>query len=173
MERAWWHEIVAKSFARLGSFDDFDSYFDELFAYFADPINWVPDDNAAQMLGELKQRGYQLGVVSNFDYRLYGILEGLGLSAYFASTTLSSEAGWAKPDPRIFTSALARHDTAPGEALHVGDSAHLDVAGAHAAGLAGVLIDPQAVAPLAINGRSATIKSLSLVIELVSRLSFA
>jgi putative hydrolase of the HAD superfamily len=173
MERAWWSEIVAKSFAQLGSFDDFDSYFDELFAYFADPVNWIPDNDAARMLGELKQSGYQLGVVSNFDYRLYDILEGLGLSGYFASITLSSEAGWAKPDPRIFTSALARHDTAPGEALHVGDSAHLDVVGAHAAGVAAVLIDPNAVAPLAINGPSATIQSLRMVTEVVNRLSFA
>ena len=173
MERAWWSELVAKSFARLGTFDDFESYFDELFAYFADPVNWVPDDNAAQTLDDLKQSGYQLGVVSNFDYRLYGILEGLGLSGYFASITLSSEAGWAKPDPRIFTSALARHATAPAEALHVGDSAHLDVVGAHAAGIAAALIDPLAAAPLTINGRSATIKSLRMVIEVIDRLSFA
>ncbi|HUN59026.1 MAG TPA: HAD-IA family hydrolase [Candidatus Binataceae bacterium] len=173
MERSWWREIVLKSFAEIGSFDDFDSYFDELFAYFADPANWVADDGAVKLVDQLKQSGYQLGIVSNFDYRLYGIMEGLGLSRYFASTTISSEAGWAKPDPRIFTAALAQHKTAPNEALHVGDSAHLDVVGAHAAGIAAVLIDPEATVPVAINGQTTTIKSLPMVLEAVNQLSFA
>ncbi|HTT77129.1 MAG TPA: HAD-IA family hydrolase [Candidatus Binataceae bacterium] len=172
LERTWWRELVAKSFASIGSFDDFDSYFDELFAYFAEPANWVPDEGAVQMLEQLRQTGYHLGVVSNFDYRLYRILEGLGLSGCFDSITLSSEAGWAKPDPRIFAVALAQHGTAPNEALHVGDSAHLDVVGAHAAGLAAVLIDPKAAAPITIDGRLATVKSLRLVIEATNRLSF-
>lgn len=173
MERAWWREVVAKSFARIGSFDDFVSYFDELFAYFADPENWIADEGAVQLLEQLRQSGYQLGVVSNFDYRLYRILEGLGLSSYFASITLSSEAGWAKPDPQIFNAALAHHNTTPSEALHVGDSPHLDVAGAHAAGIAAVLIDHQAAVPVAINGRSVTIQSLRMVIEAANQLSFA
>jgi putative hydrolase of the HAD superfamily len=173
MERTWWREIVATSFARIGSFDDFDSYFDELFAYFADPKSWVAEEGAVQLLDQLKHRGYQLGVVSNFDYRLYGILEGLGLNGYFGSITLSSEAGWAKPDPLIFTAALARHQTTPDEALHVGDSAHLDVVGAHAAGIATVLIDPKAAAPIANAGGTVTVKSLRMVIEVVNRLSLA
>jgi putative hydrolase of the HAD superfamily len=170
MERTWWHDVVAKSFASIGSFDDFESYFDELFAYFADPGNWVADDGAAQMLEKLRQGGYRLGVVSNFDYRLYGILEGLRLSNYFDSITLSSEAGWAKPDPRIFTVALAQHGTAPEEALHVGDSADLDAIGARAAGIRAVLLDPGAVAPIAINAGTVTIKSLRMVPEVVNQL---
>lgn len=173
MEREWWQAVVAKSFARIASFKDFDSYFNELFAYFADPENWLADRGAVGMLEDLKDDGYQLGVVSNFDYRLYGILEGLRLSNYFDSITLSSEAGWAKPDPRIFTAALAQHRTKPGEALHVGDSPHLDVVGAQAAGIIAVLIDPKALSSVEINGRTATIKSLQMVTEAINQLPFA
>jgi putative hydrolase of the HAD superfamily len=171
MEREWWRGIVAASFKRLGSFNDFDDYFDALFAYFADPASWMADPNAAPLLNKLKQQGYRLGVVSNFDYRLYGILDGLGLSGFFDSITLSPEAGWAKPDPRIFEAALARYRIGPGEALHVGDSVHLDVAGAQAAGIAVVLLDPAAPVSPAYEGRSATVNSLTKVIEAMRTLS--
>ena len=53
----------------------------------------------------------------------------------------SSRAGSAKPDPGIFSAALARLDVAPGEALHVGDEPVEDVLGARSAGLRAVLID--------------------------------
>lgn len=172
MERAWWREVVAKSFASLGTFADFDAYFDELFAYFADPANWVADTNALSLLTQLRCDGFQLGVVSNFDYRLYQILDGLKLSGAFDSITISSEAGWAKPDPRIFEVALARHGVTASEALHVGDVPQLDAVGAHAAGIAAVLIDPEASAALATNGRIITIKSLGTVVEAVHQLTF-
>src|SRR5215469_15925650 len=32
LEREWWRERVAESFKDLGTFDDFDAYFDALFA---------------------------------------------------------------------------------------------------------------------------------------------
>ena len=38
LERRWWRELVAASFAGLGTFSSFDDYFDELFAFFADPV---------------------------------------------------------------------------------------------------------------------------------------
>jgi putative hydrolase of the HAD superfamily len=170
LEYRWWHDVVAKSFATIGTFDDFDAYFAELFAYFANPAIWVADPNAVPLLEELKRAGYRLGVVSNFDYRLYRILDGLSLASFFDSITISSEAGGAKPDPRIFTAALARHAIAPDEALHVGDAPHLDVGGAHAAGIAAVLIDPAATSPLIVDGHAATIKSLRSVIDAARQL---
>jgi putative hydrolase of the HAD superfamily len=165
LEYQWWHDVVAKSFAQIGAFDDFDGYFAELFAYFAEPSTWVADPEAAPLLDDLKRAGYRLGVVSNFDYRLYRILDGLNLTRFFDTVTISSEAGWAKPDPRIFAAALARHATDPADALHVGDAPHLDIVGAQAAGVTAVLIDPAAESPLSVDGRTATIKSLWSVID--------
>ncbi|HTY54694.1 MAG TPA: HAD-IA family hydrolase [Candidatus Binataceae bacterium] len=142
LEREWWRTRVAETFAGMGDFTDFDAYFDALFAFFADPAHWRTDDEAPALLARLKDSGFALGVISNFDARVYGILEGLGLSRFFDSVTISSEAGYAKPSPRLFEVALGKHSIAPGQALHVGDSVALDIHGASAAKIPVVLFDP-------------------------------
>ena len=165
MERRWWRDIVADTFAGLGAFTDFDAYFDALFAFFGDPMNWRADPQAALTLERLKSNGLELGVISNFDYRLYRILDGLRLSRYFDSITISSEAGYAKPSPKLFEAALAHHNVASDDALHVGDVEHLDVEGAQAAGIAAVLIDRSLPQRISIAGRTARISSLEAVID--------
>ncbi len=165
LERQWWHDLVAKTFAGLGQFTDFDAYFDALFEFFADPVHWVADHEALLTLRTLRERGFTLGVISNFDYRLYRILDGLGLSGWFDSITISSEAGFAKPSAKLFEVALGRHRLAADEALHVGDSEHLDLAGASAAGLAAVLIDRKMPARIAMGERVARVSSLGATIE--------
>jgi putative hydrolase of the HAD superfamily len=148
LEREWWRERVAQTFASLHQFDDFDGYFAALFEFFGDPANWVVYDDVIPALEELRGAGLRLGVISNFDARLYRILEGLGLERFFESVTISSEAGYAKPAPELFNFALAAIGAVPDEALHVGDAPHLDVAGANAAGIEAVLIRrPQQGAP--------------------------
>ena len=143
LEREWWYRLVKSTFAGLAEFADFDAYFDALFAFFADPANWTCDPDAPALLVALRESGIELGVISNFDFRIYAILQALGLRRYFDSITISSEAGYAKPSPEIFRMALARHEFPAAEALHVGDSEALDVGGARAAGIAVVLIDPE------------------------------
>jgi putative hydrolase of the HAD superfamily len=150
LEREWWRRLVRSTFEGIGDFADFDAYFDALFAFFADPANWICDPDAPMLLAALSESGLELGVISNFDYRIYGILEALGLSRHFDSITISSEAGYAKPSPEIFRMALKRHSLPAQQALHVGDSEALDVAGAHAADIAVVLVDPDAVASDAV-----------------------
>jgi putative hydrolase of the HAD superfamily len=172
LERQWWHDLVAATFAELGEFKDFDAYFDALFAFFANPAHWIADADAAPTLERLKDSGLALGLISNFDHRLYRILDGLGLIRYFDSVTISSEAGYAKPAPELFKVALARHSVEPAEALHVGDSEHLDLAGAAAAGIAAVLIEPNASSRLSIAERIARVSSLGAVLEAAQRLPF-
>jgi putative hydrolase of the HAD superfamily len=172
LERRWWRELVAASFKGLAEFTDFGAYFDDLFALFADPATWRSDLAALPTLRRLGARGFALGMISNFDHRLYRILEGLGLAGQFQSVTISSEAGYAKPSPEIFRIALAKHGANADEALHVGDSEHLDVAGATAAGIAAVLIDPAAPARLLVEGRTARISSLDAVLEAADSIPF-
>ena len=148
LEREWWHQRVAETFAALHKFDDFDGYFDALFEFFGDPANWIVYDDVFPALEELRGAGLRLGVISNFDSRLYRLLEGLGLRRYFDSVTISSEAGYAKPAPELFHFALAATGSTADEALHVGDAPNLDVAGANAAGIEAILIKrPQEGAP--------------------------
>src|SRR5580704_16288460 len=96
LEREWWRDRVAETYADLHQFDDFDAYFDALFEFFGDPDNWVAYPDVAPALEKLKDAGLRLGVISNFDARLYRLLDGLGLSHFFDSVTISSEAGYAK-----------------------------------------------------------------------------
>jgi putative hydrolase of the HAD superfamily len=82
-----------------------------------------------------------LGVISNFDSRLFGLLDGLGLAQFFDPVVISTHAGAAKPERGIFTHALARAGTPAEEAMHVGDSYEADVVGARQAGIMPVFID--------------------------------
>jgi putative hydrolase of the HAD superfamily len=141
LERDWWRKIVAATFAPLGNFRDFDAYFEALFAYFADPAHWRAFPEASDTLLRLKDRGLKLAVISNFDHRLYRILDGLDLARYFDAISISSEVGFAKPRREIFEAALSRLGTSAGDAMHIGDSEHLDFAAAEAAGIAAVLVD--------------------------------
>jgi len=167
LERRWWHQRVVDTFAPLGTFADFDAYFDALFAHFANPASWIADVEAAPVLQRLNSDGLKLGVISNFDYRLYRILDGLDLTRHFDSITTSSEAGFAKPRREVYDTALARAGVTAHDAMHIGDSEHLDFAPAATLGMGAVLIDRDArnAAP-SIAGRTARISSLASVPEL-------
>ncbi len=166
LEREWWRQRVAETFAPLGKFPDFDAYFDALFAHFANPGHWIADLEAAPMLQRLKGDGLKLGVISNFDFRLYRILDGLDLTRFFDWITISSEAGYAKPRREVYDTALARAGVTADEAMHIGDSEHLDFAPAAALGMAAMLIDREATQSMPlIAGRTARICSLASVPE--------
>jgi putative hydrolase of the HAD superfamily len=166
LEREWWRRRVGETFAAIGKFPDFDAYFDALFAHFADPGHWVEDLEAAPTLQRLKDDGLKLGVISNFDYRLYRILDGLDLTRYFDSITISSEAGYAKPRREVYDAALSRAGVTARDAMHIGDSEPLDFVPAAAVGMAAVLIDrEQKQAAPSIVGRTARINSLADVCE--------
>lgn len=171
-EREWWRRVVVETFADFGRFRDFDGYFAALFDFLGDPANWQADPEAVRLLERLKERGHSLGVISNFDYRVYGILEGLGLTRYFDSMTISSEVGWAKPAAQIFRAALNRHAIQPGEALHVGDSEDTDLAGAETAGIAAVLLDRKAPERCSIAGRRARVTVLGAVLDAADQITF-
>jgi putative hydrolase of the HAD superfamily len=93
-------------------------------------------------LEELLAAGYRLGVISNADGSVPGLLESVGLARYFEFIIDSGTMAWEKPDPRIFRDALRRMDVEPEEALYVGDLYHVDVVGARAAGMRALLLDP-------------------------------
>ena len=102
-------------------------------------IEFTPFDDAVPALERLRAQGHKLAVVSNWDVSLHEVLERTGLREHVDAVVSSVEVGSAKPDAAPFETALARLgvDTA----VHVGDSAEEDVAGARAAGLTPVLID--------------------------------
>lgn len=144
LEYAWWKKLVWKVFEPYGPFSRFDEYFAELFAYFARADSWALFPETLETLAALKKKGLSLAVISNFDSRLFAILQGLDVSSSFDSIVISSHAGYAKPDARIFHHALALHRADASKALHIGDSPDKDAAAAKNAGLIGVLLDRRA-----------------------------
>jgi putative hydrolase of the HAD superfamily len=113
----------------------------ELFHRFALPAAWVVYPDAVPALEAMRSLGLRLAVVSNFDERLPELLAGLDLARRVDLVVPSSSIGLAKPNPKLFTHALARLGVEPRAALHVGDHRLEDVEGAQAAGMEAVLLD--------------------------------
>ena len=138
-EREWWRTLVARVFASV-SVPDFAALFDDLFAFFASPAAWRLDAGAVPLLKALHEQHLAILVVSNFDARVRGVMDALGLAPLVDQITISSEAGSAKPDPAIFRAALTAARIGPDEAVHVGDTVREDLRGARAAGLRVILV---------------------------------
>ncbi|NWG14284.1 MAG: HAD-IA family hydrolase [Acidobacteria bacterium] len=140
-ERSWWLDVVRSVFGDRMSERVLEEYFAEVFEAFrrGDSYEVYPDTRAS--LEELKSRGFRLGVLSNFDSRLFDVLDQLDLARHFEAVVISWHAGAAKPDSRIFLHAARKLGVAPGSIVHVGDSLAEDYEGACRAGMGAVLLD--------------------------------
>ena len=118
-------------------------------------------------LGAVKGPGLELGIISNFDSRLFPVMRGLDIAHMFDTVTISSLAHAAKPAPKNFRSALEKHAVEPEEALHVGDSIREDVEGAGKAGLHAVLLDRDGTQP---GTGLSVIRTLDELLPLLDRL---
>jgi putative hydrolase of the HAD superfamily len=97
-------------------------------------------------LQALRGRGLKTAVVSNTPWGSPADLwreelERLGLAEHLDAAVFCRDAGWRKPDRRIFERALRVLGVAADEALFVGDDPRWDSVGAAAAGMDAVLID--------------------------------
>jgi putative hydrolase of the HAD superfamily len=106
-----------------------------------DSIRFDAYPDAAPALGDLGENGLRLVVISNWDCSLPSVLDRVGLGEFLDGVVSSAVAGARKPEPAIFESALELAGCSADEALHVGDTAEEDIAGARAAGIRALLID--------------------------------
>ncbi len=143
LEFNWWRNLVLKVFSEFGDFPEFDHYFAEVFDFFRTAQAWRLADDAHITLQTLQERGLKTGLISNFDTRIYDVLQAFELLDYFDSIHISSEVGAAKPDPRIFQAALTAHQINAAQAMHIGDDIRDDVQGAEAVGMTGILLKRQ------------------------------
>ena len=101
------------------------------------------NDNAVEVLTELKRRGYKLGAISNSeDGRVADALAATNLLPLLDVCLDSFVVGFTKPDPRIFEMALDKLHISAAEAAFVGDSYTQDFVGAGNAGLRPIFYDP-------------------------------
>lgn len=129
--RPYWAEVVERC---TGCADP--ALLDALLEYFGRADAWEVTVGARACALAVAERGMKVAVVSNWDLRLRGTLQDLGVLEWIDVAVISAEVGVEKPLPGIFARACARLEVEPAAALHVGDDAGDDVAGARAAGCA-------------------------------------
>jgi len=143
---------------------------EELHAYHRTTNLWelVPS-GVAPALAALRQRGLKLTIVSNANGKLRVLFERLALAGCVDCLLDSHDEGVEKPDPRFFEIALARSGARRESTIHVGDLYHVDVEGARAAGLRGVLLDEAGLYPDVDCPR---VRSLPELVERISQGEF-
>ncbi len=102
-------------------------------------VEVAPD--ALTTLTALRQRGYRLGLVSNFcnlPEVAYTNIRQIGLLDLFDAALLSCEIGWRKPAPIIYETMCERLGVAPSECLFVGDRLVEDIQGPQTLGMRAV-----------------------------------
>jgi putative hydrolase of the HAD superfamily len=128
-----------------GVIDDVDDAAGELFEglwrHFEQPEHWRLYDDVGPTLAQLAERGYRLGIASNFDGRLRSVASGHPSLAHCTEIFLSSEIGYTKPDPRYFAGIERQLGARPEEILLVGDDEVTDVTGARDARWQAIRLD--------------------------------
>jgi putative hydrolase of the HAD superfamily len=142
-EFEWWSAIALETFREAGvldQFSDFASFFHQLYNHFGTAQPWFVYPDVSPALHRWQQMGIEMGVVSNFDSRIYAVLQALDLVQFFTSVTICSQVGAAKPDEKIFATSLQKHQCDAPDAWHIGDNLKEDYQGAKAAGLRAILV---------------------------------
>src|SRR5262245_15237186 len=117
--------------------------FAELWAWYAHSGAWRVNPDASDLTGQLSDRGFFVGIASNYDSRLTSVLGGFPeLGAVRFRCVISSLVGWRKPARAYFAELARVSGHRPDKILHVGDDLQNDVLGVTAAGLRAILFDP-------------------------------
>jgi putative hydrolase of the HAD superfamily len=139
-ERDRWRRIVIDT---LSGVADPEACYAHLFDHFAKPEAWRVAPDAEAVLAALRARGLLLGLGSNYDDRLWSVLAGFPeLAPVRDRVLISSVVGMRKPGAGFFREAARAALCAVSEVLFVGDDLGNDYAGATAAGMPAVLLDP-------------------------------
>jgi HAD superfamily hydrolase (TIGR01662 family) len=97
---------------------------------------------AADVLRQLRERGYKLGIVTNgpaISQRIKAVES--GMAALVDITLISGEEGVEKPAPEIFLRAAEKLGVDAPECAFIGDNPLTDIRGAYQAGMMTVWLD--------------------------------
>jgi putative hydrolase of the HAD superfamily len=155
LERERWQRIVRQVI------DDVEGeaqrlLFERLWQHFALPEHWRLFEDVKPTLSELAARDFRLGIASNFDGRLHSIIAGHRPLQNCQAVFVSSEVGFAKPDPRFFAAITAHLGVPPHQVLLVGDDPLTDISAGSNFGWQTVFLDRRHAEP-----SPATIHSLT------------
>ena len=142
-QRGWLYFNYVLESIGISPSDATDTALNDLQVYHTENNLWESvTPGTREALAEIRGRRLTTIIVSNANGRLHALLDRLVLTRYFDVIVDSFIEQVEKPDPRLFQIAMGRADAVPGRTLHVGDLYHVDVAGARAAGMHPLLVDP-------------------------------
>ena len=113
----------------------------EIYAEWAACDHFELYDDVPDVLRTLSNAGLRIALISNSHRSLESFESHFDLRGLIAAAVSSAEHGYMKPHPSIFSTALARLEAKPEEAVMVGDSIRQDIEGALRAGMRAVLVD--------------------------------
>lgn len=137
----FWGRLYATALANLGIPDPEGLLAGALYSKFTRYESYRLFADSVPTLSAIKSAGLVVGLISNFEDWLEGMLIEMEVAPLFDLMVISGKEGVEKPDPAIFNLALERSGVAPEHALYVGDHPRIDVEGARAVGMGAVLID--------------------------------
>jgi putative hydrolase of the HAD superfamily len=143
LELAWARgEVVRLALAGLGVDDE------ELARRIGDTYHTLRDDaikpfdDAVPTVRWLREQGCRLALLTNGGSKGQRLkIDRFDLAGLFDAILIEGEVGFGKPDPRIYSQALAALDVPAADAWMVGDNLEWDVAGPQRQGIIGIWID--------------------------------
>lgn len=105
------------------------------------PYQMALFDDVLPALTELKTLDLHLGMISNMSISGLSLSKKMGLNNIIDRSITSQDAGFTKPDIRIFQFALNHLNIQASNAVFIGDQIESDILGAETAGLLPILID--------------------------------
>jgi HAD superfamily hydrolase (TIGR01549 family) len=117
--------------------------------YAASEPLWRPMPGLYEILGELRQLGLRLGIISNAgdENNVWRLLDNANIRSFFEPILVSAAVGIRKPSPRLFEMVLKAWDLPAHRAVMVGDMLGADILGAQTVGLHQIWLTAQADNP--------------------------
>ncbi len=144
----WWKELI-HVFLKIVNGEDLnlptDAVYQEIFQKFDDETLWKIEPTFFELLERTEKAGISLGIISNWDLRLRGLLERKNLTKYFSPILISAEFGYEKPSELIFKEAEKLSNCKAEELVYVGDKPELDYYTPHLLGWRAFIIRNEAV----------------------------
>ena len=100
----------------------------------------VPRPDALEVLSHLKSNGYRTGLISDCTAETPAIWPDTPFAPLIDVAVFSCQAGFKKPDPRIYHLALEQLAVEPQSCLYIGDGSSQELTGASQVGMHPVLI---------------------------------
>lgn len=98
---------------------------------------WIPLPSSTQVLVELRDEGYRLGLISNAgdERNVFRLMKKSNLDGFFAPVLVSATEGIRKPNTALFEQVLVDWELSADQVVMVGDTLKEDIVGAQNSGM--------------------------------------